>query len=334
VAVSPSGYAVVVWEDYNGVSVVKASTKQVGGSWSTPVHISEITSELSQIPQVAVDPAGNAVAVWTRYNGDVDVIESASLPFGGTWTSPTAISSTIKESFSPQVAMDASGNAVAIWTEVTGQIIQGASLPFGGTWTPFVNISSVTDLSNEPQIAIDPSGNAVAVWKSLSGGDCLIQSSTLPFGGSWSLPVNVSSVGTVAIEPQVNVDQSGNAIAVWIAPIGKDIFVQGSFLPVGGSWSAPATLSAAGGQAFNPTVAFDSAGNAIAVWDRFDGEYTFIQASQLPVGGSWTSPVNLSDKGQNSDFPQIAIDPSGYAVVNWTDFTLIVVQAATWKPSP
>lgn len=331
-AINSSGYAVAVWEELNGTSTVRASTMQFGGSWSAPIDISQPGSDSSQIPQVAVDPAGNAVAVWARNNGSFTIMQAATLSFGGAWSTPVDISPTNKDSFSPQVGVDSSGNAVAIWTEVTDQIIQGATLPFGGDWTTLVNISSTSDLSNVPILAVDPSGNAVATWTALSAGNFFIQASTLPFGSSWSLPVNVSSAGFVSLESEVSVDQFGNAIALWIEPIGSDIFILAASLPFGGSWSSPVTISAAGGQAFDPQVAFDSAGNAIAVWDCFDGVNTLIQAAMLPFGGSWSSPVDISDAGQDSSFPQIAIDPTGYAVVDWTNETLMVIQANTWTP--
>src|ERR1700733_10528079 len=150
VAVNPSGYAVAVWEELNGTSVVRASTMQFGGSWSAPIDISLPGSDSSQIPQVAVDPAGNAVAVWARNNGSFTIMQAATLPFASAWSTPVDISPTNKDSFSPQVGVDSSGNAVAIWTEVTDQIIQGATLPFGGSWTVPVNISSASDLSSVP----------------------------------------------------------------------------------------------------------------------------------------------------------------------------------------
>lgn len=333
VVVNSSGYAVAVWEELNGTSVVRAATMQFGTSWSAPLDISKSGSDSSQIPQVAVDSAGNAVAVWSRNNGSFTIIQAASLPFGGKWSTSVDISPTNKDSFGPQVGVDASGNAVAVWTEVVNQIIQGATLPFGGSWTVPVNISSASDLSNVPILAVDPIGNAVATWTALSGGNFFIQASTLPSGGNWSLPVNISSAGFVSLESEVNVDKFGNAIALWIEPIGSDIFIVSASLPFGGCWSAPVTISSVGGLAFDPKVAFDAAGNAIAVWDRFNGVNTLIQAAMLPFGGSWSAPIDISDAGQDSDFSQIAIDSTGHAVVQWTNENLTVIQATTWTPS-
>lgn len=334
IAVDLAGNAVAVWEEFNGTSVIKASTLPLFGSWSTPITISSPTTDGSQIPQVAVDDFGNAVAVWMRHNGFFNIVQSAVLPFGGSWSSPADVSSLSIDSFSPQVDVDASGNAVAVWTNVTSQIIQGATLPFGGSWTSSVNISSASDLSNIPLMTVDSSGNATAIWTGFNGTDFLIQSSTLPFGGSWTSPVDISAIGTISFASQVTADPSGNAIAIWNSVIGSDIITQAATLPFGGSWSSPVNLSASGGQAFDSQVSTDSSGNAIAIWDRFDGINVIIQAAMLPFGGNWSVPVDISTVGQDSDFPKIAIDPSGYAVVNWTNETLNVIQSALWIPAP
>jgi hypothetical protein len=53
------------------------------------------------------------------------------------------------------------------------------------------------------------------------------------------------------------------------------------------AWLAPQDLSAAGQNAFNPEVAVDAQGNAIAVWRRFDGTNFIVQAAVRAAGGSF-----------------------------------------------
>ena len=54
----------------------------------------------------------------------------------------------------------------------------------------------------------------------------------------------------------------------------------------------------------------------------------------LPFGGSWTTSTDLSDPSQSSDLSQIAMNPSGYAAVVWTNETLTQIQATNWLPAP
>ena len=52
------------------------------------------------------------------------------------------------------------------------------------------------------------------------------------------------------------------------------------------AWSTPTNLSAAGQNALLPQVAVDAAGNAFAVWRRFDGARWIVQSARLsPFSG-------------------------------------------------
>jgi hypothetical protein len=56
------------------------------------------------------------------------------------------------------------------------------------------------------------------------------------------------------------------------------------------TWLAPVNLSAPKHGAFNPQVAIDAAGDAVAVWERFDGTNFIIQSASRPAGGSFSAP--------------------------------------------
>src|SRR5205814_144592 len=58
-------------------------------------------------------------------------------------------------------------------------------------------------------------------------------------------------------------------------------------------------------------------GNAIAVWNRFDGSKTRVQAAYRPAGGSFGTPQTVSGGGQNASNPRVSMDQSGDAVAVW-----------------
>ena len=67
-----------------------------------------------------------------------------------------------------------------------------------------------------------------------------------------------------------------------------------------------------------PEIAFDKSGNAIAVWDQFDGVRNNIWANRYTVGGGWGSPVKIETEDTlGADYPQIAFDSNGNAIVVW-----------------
>lgn len=379
VAVDPAGNAVAVWRFFNGSNfIIQAATLPFGGSWTSPVQIST-PGEDSRTPQVGVDDAGNAVAVW---RGGNNIIQAATLPFGGSWTAPVSLSAAQPLSDPlPQVAVDPAGDAVAVWVFASGanNFIQAAKLPFGGSWTAAVNLSVVSTLVNHPQVAIDPSGNAVAVWERFNGSNFIIQAATLiPFSNGWSAPFDLSALGQNSFEaqvsldaagnaviiwinsttntiqastlpfntgtptspvdiapgldsPQVAVDPAGNAVAVWFGAEGGNSVIFSSTLPFGGSWTTPVRISALGEDATSPQVVVDPAGDAVAVWSRFNGTHFVIQLAVLPFGETWTSPVNVSASNVDSFEPQLGIDDAGNVVVVWNRFngTNFVVQASS-----
>ena len=69
VAVAPDGNATVVWHQYNAAgNDVYANRYTPATGWGTAVLI-ESSAGNAVFPQVAVDPDGNATAVWSQFNG-------------------------------------------------------------------------------------------------------------------------------------------------------------------------------------------------------------------------------------------------------------------------
>lgn len=346
IAVNSSGYSIAVWEELNGTnSTVKSSTRSVfGGSWSSPLTVSAVTTVPDQIPQVALDPNGNAVAVWVLNKGGKDVIQAGTLLFNASsWTNITDLSDTTKDSFSPHIGLDEAGNGVAVWTLVTTQVIQSRTYS-SGTWLPTTNNLSLS-LSNVPELDVMMSacGVAVAVWTRFDGAFFFTEASRF-MGGVWSSPadnISGSIPGFVAVSgASVAIDLSGNALAVWpeFDTVNNVIYIESSYLPITSTtWSPPIIVSPTNGFAFDPRVAFDAKGNATAVWDLDNTSFTegIIQAAMLPFGtNSWVDLTDLSTAGEISIFPQLAVDPTGFVVVDWQNDSLGVVQATTFNQAP
>ena len=91
-----------------------------------------------------------------------------------------------------------------------------------------------------------------------------------------------------------------------------------------------ADLSAAGGSAFTPAIGVDAAGNATVLWSRWNGSQYVVQASYRPVGGAWSTPVDLAGGRMVFD-PQVVVDPAGNATAVWrrVETDRSVVQTAS-----
>lgn len=113
---------------------------------------------------------------------------------------------------SPQIAMDADGNAFAIWTQ-GGEIWVNRYFIYGEKWGKperIDQIDSVSD-SESPQIGMGSFGGAVAVWSQQGG----IRANCFD-GISWGMAAQIdASEAGGASNPQLAVNSDGIAFAVW-----------------------------------------------------------------------------------------------------------------------
>jgi hypothetical protein len=85
-----------------------------------------------------------------------------------------------------------------------------------------------------------------------------------------------------------------------------------------GVLSTTQTLSDPGKNAFEPRVGVDLIGNAVILWQRFDGLLNRVQARARSVAGALSPTQTIGDTGTTIPVgAQIAVDPQGTAVIVW-----------------
>lgn len=208
-------------------------------------------------------------------------------------------------------------------------------------WTlPAVDIFNVAGQAGQlPMVTIDPNGNALAVWVNDTAGTFSIQSSYRPVGVSsaWSAPVTLSSSSTPVFPqpPYLSMDQSGYAIATWLASNGTNFVVQTAMRQPGvnGSWTPLVQASASGQNSGQAVAAWDNSGNAYIVWSISGGvlQATSVNKSQFPFLSPSTA-VNVSATGTVTSAAAIASNSKGEILVAWIDATSASVQSSTLSP--
>jgi hypothetical protein len=164
--------------------------------------------------------------------------------------------------------------------------------------------------------------------------------SAVALDSTWSPTVDLTTTPGNAIYPQIAIDNTGLATAIWMRFDGTNYIVQTRTSRNGEEWSPVVDLSVAGGNAFNPHVTVDSNGLATAIWVRDNGSNTIVQTRNSLNGAPWSSVVDLSAIGGNSDWPQITADAKGLATAIWTHFdgSNTIIQTSTsqngasWTP--
>jgi PASTA domain/PKD domain len=213
-----------------------------------------------------------------------------------------------------------------VWQGITGgqEVIQAAARrASSGAWSAPQNLVVGGAHTRAPQVALDAAGSGVAIWERRTGGHQVIQAAARPASsGAWSAPQTLSPASLESDYPDVALNRAGDAVVVWDLGSyeGSDGYtIQAAVRPASsGVWSAPHNLTAGGVPTGAPEVSLDAAGNAVAVWERLSGGHQVIQAAVRPAAsGAWIAPKNLSPGGTGSDYPEVALDPAGDAIVVW-----------------
>lgn len=230
------------------------------------------------------------------------------------WMSPTTLSSTNTNASDPQVVIDTLGNVTATWVE-SGLLKASVYTASTGKWSTATTLSSAATTSSQV-LGIDSSGNVTALW--IQNG--VAYSSLLTFGGSWNKPIALSSTG--ASSPALAVDASGNAAAIWV----RNANIESSLRTVN-KWNSVLILDATGSPSDSPQVAISSNGTAIAVWHSvISGVDAIISATTnfsetKDNNCSWnTLTVVTGNSLLSHAYPQVAIDPTGHAIVVWFQY--------------
>ena len=289
-------------------------------AWLSEADLSLIGHNAS-VPHIVLDARGNAVAVWTRNDGSNFITQAAVRPAGENWQAPVNLSNAGRDTFDAEVAIDARGDAVAVWhgSDGTNDIVQAAARPAGGVWQAPIDLSAGGHDAFNPQVVLDAQGDAVAVWQRSNGSNSIVQGAVRPSAtGVWQAAVDLSAGGGNALNPQIAVDARGDAVVDWQRFDGTNFIAQAAErLAASGVWQAPVDLSVAGQSADLPAVAVTPDGTAVAVWERFDGADEIAQAALRPTGGVWQSPVDLSAPGQNANNVEVAVDARGDVAAVW-----------------
>jgi hypothetical protein len=189
VAVDAQGRATVAWSFFDGSgSAVRAVHRSAGGAWSLPVDVTDDPGQVSSRIALAVDPQGNATAVWGSFKpGDGYVVRSSRRPPGGAWGAPVDLSAPdgspgfILEP-DPQVVVDPQGNVNASWHDFGSSRLRTAHRPTGGAWSAPVDLTAAGDLAIT-EMAVDPQGNVTAMWIGTNGsGETVVRSRVFDVG--------------------------------------------------------------------------------------------------------------------------------------------------------
>ena len=134
---------------------------------------------------------------------------------------------------------------------------------------------------------------------------------------NWISPTTLPGPAEATAGVDVAAAPDGTVIAVWTRSDAGHPVVVASVRRPGGAFSKPEDLSAP--DASLPRVAVDGTGRATVVWQQKSAKTQLpkIQETTRPANGSFSVPKDLSSETDESEFPVIAVNAAGTAIVAW-----------------
>jgi PKD domain len=251
--------------------------------------------------RIAIDPSGNAVAIWAYFDGKDRIIQYAVRPSGeDSFEPPQQLSASGQHAGEPVIGMDAAGNAIAAWhrNEVGGRVIQAGLRPPGGPFTVLGNISDAGALADSPAIAVTSGGIATVAWRLTTISDTFIQVATRPPGGSFAKAVSVSNGQDNPLFPEIATNEQGGTVVAWSGDNGPNEITRASVRLAGLNFGPPVAISQSSSELFHPRLAMDLAGDATAVWSRNNGVHDIIQMAGYDAGAPSLHDVSIPATGK------------------------------------
>ncbi|HVE54688.1 MAG TPA: hypothetical protein VNB23_15005, partial [Ramlibacter sp.] len=285
--------------------------------WEAP-HPLEAGNNTAHDVRIAADAAGNAIAVWYQWDGVRYSVWAARRAAGAAWGNAGLIESSSDGAAAPQLAMNAGGEAIAVWSQFDGirnSIWAARYTPADGWFNP-----AIIDLANledrvEPRVAVAPSGEALAIWSEIDGANRTMRGSRYTPAGGWQATVSLEPSGPAdSSGSTLAMDGAGNAIATWVRIGGESDVWTNRWVP-GTGWGTPRRMNPAGEWSDSPVLSVNRRGEALLVWqvNPASGGVNLAAARYRPATG-WSAAQAVADSAVGHD---AALNDSGVGMLVW-----------------
>jgi hypothetical protein len=168
-----------VWSRAIGTRIVLELTSRSAstGTWSSTRQLFPGAPN-AIAPQIATNRRGDGVLVWTSSGGSGLGVQASVRRPGKAWGKPTPPLTSGTGPLAPQVALDAQGAALAVWSRSIGghSRVQAAALPSIGTsWSPPRTLSQAGADALTPQVVLDADGDGAVAWARYNGRSFVVQ---------------------------------------------------------------------------------------------------------------------------------------------------------------
>jgi hypothetical protein len=291
VGIDASGRAIVVWYGYDGARYrAYASVSTSGDTWTAAQPLDGYDAGT---PQVSVNGNGKGFVIFAERNASaqfrvtaVPVDLAANPVFGTAQPLRSFVSASPGQK---RIAVDGSGNAIAVWLDtdgVFGDLVWSRYDATTGTWSAHQLLAQGvgTQVANSREynlaLAMNGGGDAVVVWgqRGVNDGavsDDVIFSRHLVAGSTTWTAVerrsgDITGVRDYAENPRVAISAAGRIAVTWIEDTGSGYKARGQIFE-GGAWQPVQAIMTSANDIdvdAEHALAMDGSGMPLAVWSE------------------------------------------------------------------
>lgn len=279
-AMDDDGNAIVAWTRWDGTRDQAYASRFVRGTgWGMAAAIDPSLDEYF-LSDLAMDPDGNAIALLVNHEGEYSLPYPYASRFDPTtgWGTAQPLDSGELSDYDLRIAMDRSGNAIAVWNVAS---TPGAGLHYK-RFEPnkgWGQSNLLADQAYSYDLAVGLDGSALVAWSQAVGsGEERILAKRYDPAVGWEAAQPIDAGPSDAdVLMSVTVDPRGNALVMWRRWSDPAVTLYNRFV-LGVGWGAARSIEGLGPQAV------DGSGNVVSVWGEADRIYAnrFIRGTGVP----------------------------------------------------
>lgn len=282
---SRDGTAIVIWEqaEPSGYEDIYFAQFQPGVGWDASAPIEDVDMSISS-PSVVGDPAGSSTAFWFKddFPNEDELVAATHQPATG-WGFVSELAALDFPIVYLAVTSDHAAGATVAYAQNNGLYIDVFAVDYSAPagWQTPLSIGGADPGPRGLAVASSRNGDSFIVWPKRNGPhlndpyDILV--SRRVSGGEWEAPVVIDDRDGLASSVALATNDQGGVVAVWLQHDGETESVfAAEFEPTSG-WGDPQLLEESNGtssrwyEAHSPRLAMNSNGEAMAVWQQYDG---------------------------------------------------------------
>ena len=326
VRISAAGFATAVWSDQGGVWT---ADRPPASSWNSPRLLIPGVSN----PIFVMNSQGAAAIVWSvgGPRSTSSQVLAVLRPAGGTWSAQQLVTSGV------HVVADHGGISTTGTVIVTWETYNATCTKYGcsvsaydlhasrqnagtGSWADSGSLLGPNNATHDARVALDAAGGAALV--ALNSAGAYASATQGNSGGAWSSFTTIAAPQGIAITTDLASDDAGQVTLIYEFIVG---FSNSQAFAVNGSignntWSPPAVISGGDMNIGQIYFAVAPGGAALAIWLNSSGTPAVRAIVRATGTGNWSTPVSVSEPGNEIGPEAAAVSSSGSAIVVYSGY--------------